>query len=326
MIASLVAAYLATAAAAPEAAAPIWHERPAKGGARLPAIPSLAPLVHQVRDSVVHIEVPEKHAVGSGFVLDARGWILTNSHVLENASAAKVRLADGSSVSAAVVGRDELTDIALLKLDAAASVPLAPVFLGDSDALQVGDWVVAIGNPFGLSQSVSHGIVSAKERSLGLAPFDDFLQTDVSMNPGNSGGPLFNVQGEVVGITTARVSEGQGVGFAVPVNLVKELLPQLQTSGKVRRGWLGINVEDVAGGTVVKDIVADGPGAMAGLLPGDRLTFIMGKPVMGYLRLLRRVAMLPPGTKLTLKLVRGTETKEVTVTLADRPPTSSSTR
>jgi serine protease Do len=285
-------------------------------------VPSLAPLVREVKDAVVHVEAGAGRE-GSGFVLDAAGWIVTNAHVIgAAASPVRVRLPTGLLLAAEIVGRDETTDLALLKLLTPPPV-LAHAWVGDSDALEVGDWVIAIGNPFGLSQSVSQGVVSAKERVLGLGPFDEFLQTDVLMNPGNSGGPLFNMRGEVVGVTTARISEGQGIGFAVPINLVKELLPQLAAHGKVVRGWIGLNVAEVAEGAgraiVVREVVAGGPAAQAGIVPGDRLTALDGKAVAAYLPLLRQVALSPPGTRLAVRVLRAGKTVDMTVTSADLP-------
>ena len=172
----------------------------------------------------------KQRSLGSGFIIDKEGYILTNNHVVEKASAIKVRLKDGKEYDAKIVGRDSKTDIAVIKIVTKNGVSVAP--LGDSDKLEVGEWVLAVGNPFGLQHTVTAGIVSAKGRVIGQGPYDDFIQTDASINPGNSGGPLFNLNGEVVGINTAIVSGGTGIGFAIPINLAKSLLPQLKSKGE----------------------------------------------------------------------------------------------
>ena len=185
----------------------------------------------------------KQKSLGSGVIIDKEGYILTNNHVVEKASSIKVKMSDGKEYDAKVIGKDAKTDIALIKVNAKNSLPVAA--LGDSDALEVGDWVLAIGNPYGLDHTVTAGIVSAKGRVIGQGPYDDFIQTDASINPGNSGGPLFNLRGEVIGINTAIISGGQGIGFAIPINMAKALLPQLKSSGKVVRGWLGVVIQKV---------------------------------------------------------------------------------
>jgi len=244
--------------------------------------------------------------------------------VVAQARQIRVTLADGRQFTADVVGEDPSTDVALLRLQGGEVRELPFTFLGDSDALEVGDWVVAIGNPFGLDHSVSHGMISAKERVLGIGVFDDFIQTDAQINPGNSGGPLFNMRGEVVGVNTAVVTQGQGIGFAVPINMVKDLLPNLRVNGHLARGWLGVNIREagVADGdreAVVTDVFAGSPAASAGLAPGDRVLSVNGRPVESYLQLLRRIAILAPGTEARLRIRRGEGQREVTVRLAERP-------
>src|SRR6266851_4923163 len=227
---------------------------------------------------------------GSGFIIHPNGTLLTNNHVVEGADAIRVHLEDGRAFDAEVLGRDPLTDIAVVKLKGKLEkLPVAT--LGDSDAIKVGDWVVAIGNPFGLASSVSAGIISARARQIGAGPFDDFLQTDAAINPGNSGGPLFNMKGEVIGINTAIVGGGSGIGFAVPSNMAKLLLPQLEKGQKIRRGWLGVTVQDltpelakslnvpVSRGAVVSDVNPDTPAAKAGLKPEDVVVAVDGNPV-----------------------------------------------
>jgi serine protease Do len=232
-----------------------------------------------------------------------------------------VRLDDGREFEGTVVGHDPNTDLALLRLTDAKDLPT--VTLGDSDALEVGDWVVAIGNPFGFDTSVTHGIISARERVIGIGPFDDFLQTNALINPGNSGGPLFDMHGDVVGVTTAVKSQSQGIGFAVPINLVKALIPNLLENGRPELGWLGITVQEAGERStskpVVVDVFAGSPAEKAGLKPGDRVVSVGGKPVQHYQQVLRRVALLQPGSKVKIDVVRGGRNFEFTPTLAERP-------
>jgi serine protease Do len=316
----------------------LWRERPS--GSRLPDfVPptSLAPLIRAVRPGVVNINASYGDAgrgtgrsLGSGFIISPDGYVVTNNHVVERALQILVKLADGRVFLAQTVGRDPATDVALLKLQGVQG-ELPFTYLGDSDALEVGDWVVAIGNPFGLDYSVSQGILSAKERVIGVSAFDDFLQVDAPINPGNSGGPLFNTKGEVIGVTTAIVSQGQGIGFAVPISLVKDLLPNLRLNGHLERGWLGVNIHerDVGGaqrGAVVVDVLPRSPAAQAGIQAGDRLLAVNGRPIETYLQLLRRVALVPPGHEAKLTLQRGSAVREVPVRLGTRPSTEGSTQ
>ncbi len=305
----------------------LWRERP--GNSPLPefiAPASLAPLVKAVRPGVVNVATTNQGAsrsLGSGFLINPDGLVVTNNHVVERAQSIRVRLADGRELDAAVVGRDASTDLALLRLSGEGAANLPTVFLGDSDKLEVGDWVVAIGNPFGLDTSVTHGLISARERVIGVGPFDEFIQTNALINPGNSGGPLFNMRGDVVGVTTAVVSQGQGIGFAVPINLVKDLLPNLLANGRAERGWLGVNIQEVGEGTnkaaVVSDVYKSSPAAKAGILPGDKMVGVGGRQVESYLQLLRRIALLAPGTTVKLSLLRGKSPLEVSATLTARP-------
>ena len=185
----------------------------------------------------------KQRSLGSGFIISQDGYILTNEHVVDGADEIKVKLSDGRTFTAVVKGADQKLDLALLKVEAEGQLPT--VSLGNSDELKVGAWVMAIGNPFGLEQTVTAGIVSAKGRVIGAGPYDNFIQTDASINPGNSGGPLFNDAGQVVGINTAIIAGGQGIGFAIPINAVKTILEQLRTSGRVTRGWLGVAVQQM---------------------------------------------------------------------------------
>jgi len=231
-------------------------------------------------------------SLGSGFIIDRDGSILTNNHVVENAQKIVVKLADEREYEAKVVGRDQKTDIAVIKINARNNLPVAS--FGDSDRLEVGEWVMAIGNPFGLDHTVTAGIVSAKGRVIGQGPYDSFIQTDASINPGNSGGPLINLRGEVVGINTAifsRTGGNIGIGFAIPINLVKELLPQLKGRGKVTRGYLGVLIQKVtpeiaeslglekARGALVASVSKDGPAERAGVKVGDVIVEFDGKEI-----------------------------------------------
>ncbi len=266
---------------------------------------------------------------GSGFVISPEGFIVTNNHVVEGAREVKVTFASGDEYPARVVGRDPKVDIALVKVDPKASLP--SVALGDSDKLRIGDWVLAIGNPFGLEGTVTAGIVSAKGRVIGAGPYDDFLQTDAAINPGNSGGPLFNLRGEVVGINTAIVAGGQGVGFAIPINLAKTLLPQLREEGRVTRGWLGVVIQPVtpslarslklkeARGALVADVLPDSPAARAGLKQGDVITHVQGQKIEESNALPRLVAGLKPGTKVELGVLRDGRTQTLTLPLGRMP-------
>jgi serine protease Do len=258
----------------------------------------------------------ERRSLGSGFVVSPDGYVVTNFHVVRDASEITVRFAELGERRARLVGSDSKTDIALLKVD---GNDLPAVALGDSDQLQVGEPVMAIGNPFGLDQTVTTGIVSAKERFIGSGPYDDFIQTDASVNPGNSGGPLIDARGAVVGINTAIFSQGGGsvgIGFAIPINLAKDVLLQLRESGKVTRGYLGVSVfpvtDDVARelrlpsrrGAVVAEIVPGSPAAAAGLQVSDVIVAFGGRDVGDPHDLTRRVAATPPGTRSDVTVVR----------------------
>jgi serine protease Do len=326
--------------AAPEPAGPrMWQERPAPSEPLPEFVPptSLAPLIRAVRPGVVNIRTTDAQALsgpaasaelgeaagrslGSGFIISPDGHVVTNNHVVERARQIQVNLADGREFLADVVGRDPSTDVALLKLRAPGGEALPMTYLGDSDRLEVGDWVVAMGNPFGLDHSVAHGMISAKERVIGVGQFDDFLQTDALINPGNSGGPLFNMRGEVVGVTTAVISQGQGIGFAVPINLVKDLLPNLRENGRLERGWMGVqSAQEKKGGVVLREVVRGSPAEQAGLRAGDRVVAVNGHPVEAYQQLHRRVAILAPGTEVRVTVQREGETRDVRVRLSRRP-------
>ena len=255
-------------------------------------------------------------AGGSGFILNTNGFIVTNNHVVENATEIQVKLDDGREMPAKVVGRDAKTDLALLKIEA-TGLPVIP--LGDSTALQVGEPVMAIGNPFGLEQTVTTGIVSATGRVIGSGPYDNFIQTDASINPGNSGGPLINARGEVIGINTAIFSRGGGsvgIGFAVPASLAKTVITQLADHGKVERGWLGVSIQpltkDLAAnfkrsdttGALVSTVVEGSPAEKAGLKPGDVIVEFNGKKITKATDLPGLVADVPVGKDVSLVVVR----------------------
>ncbi|NVJ22393.1 trypsin-like peptidase domain-containing protein [Myxococcus sp. AM011] len=271
-----------------------------------------------------------RQGLGSGFVIDARGLVLTNNHVVADATEIRVQFPDGREMDAKVLGTDPLTDVAVLQLQGDVK-GLPVVKLGDSDALRVGDWVVAIGNPFGLASSVSVGILSAKARDIQVGPFDDFLQTDAAINPGNSGGPLFNLHGEVVGINTAIIGQGSGIGFAVPSSLVKELLPQLEKKGAVTRGWLGVAVQDLTPdlggalgvakgeGAIVTEVNEGTPAADAGLKPDDIIVAAGGRPITSGRALTRTVALKAPGSELPLTVYREGKKTELKAKLGTRP-------
>jgi serine protease Do len=273
------------------------------------------------------------HSLGSGFLVRADGYIVTNNHVVADATDVKVKLADGREFPAKVVGRDEKTDLALVKIEA-TGLPI--IALGDSDKLQVGDPVMAIGNPFGLQGTVTTGIVSARGRVIGEGPYDQFIQTDASINPGNSGGPLVNTAGEVVGINTAIVSQSGGsvgIGFAIPINEAKTILPQLQAKGHVTRGWLGVGVQTVTPelakalhlpkdeGALVAQVQPDSPAAKAGLKPGDVIVEYDGHAVSRVADLPRLVAATPIGQTASLKVLREGKSLTLTATIAEQPGT-----
>jgi serine protease Do len=270
-----------------------------------------------------------RNSIGSGFIYSEDGFIITNNHVVTRASDIKVKLADGKEYEAKVIGTDPKTDLALIKIDSDVSLPT--ISFGDSNNLQVGEWVMAIGNPFGLEHTVTVGVVSAKGRVIGSGPYDDFIQTDASINPGNSGGPLLNTNGDVVGINTAIFVAGQGIGFAIPSNLAKRIIEDLKTKGSVVRGWLGVVIQRLnpdlaksfglseAGGALVADVVENSPAQKAGLQRGDVITKYDGKEIKAMDVLPRMVAATKPGTKVKVTLLRqGKEqTSEVTIGTLD---------
>ncbi len=315
---------------------------------------SLAPLVEELGPAVVYIKVAQKvdtsavppmmmpfldpeqleqfrtrEGLGTGFFISADGYLLTNNHVVSGADEVTVTLTDERVFEARVIGTDENTDIALVKVDTDVALPF--VQLGSSDATRVGDRVVAIGNPFGLSHTVTEGIVSAKGRVIGAGPYDDFLQTDASINPGNSGGPLFNLRGEVIGINTAINPRGQGIGFSVPIDMVKPLIEDLKDDGHVSRGWLGVGLRDLEPalaeqlgigdqrGAIVGQVYPGTPAAEAGLRAGDVVTGIDNQSLPNNEALIRAVGNHRPGEKVSLNVWRDGKSLSLDVALGERP-------
>jgi serine protease Do len=278
-------------------------------------------------------DVPERipqRSLGSGVIIDPSGLALTNAHVVEKASEIEVITLDGNKHKAKVIGLDKKTDLAVLKLDDSKG-KFASARVGDSDRMQVGDWVIAVGSPFGLQATVTAGIISAKARQIGQGPFDDFLQTDAAINPGNSGGPLVNMQGEVVGINTAIVAGGSGIGFAIPSNMARKIYTELQTKGRVTRGWLGVSIQpltpDLASsfgakdvkGVLISDVVPDSPAGKAGLKPGDILLEFEGKKTEGPSDLQRAVGLASPGQDSKVKVWRDGGERTLEVKIGEAP-------
>ena len=335
------------------------------------APPSFAPLVKRVVPAVVNIAVTESVSpgetllsqippelkgtpfekqfrdrlknrreqvlgAGSGFVIDPTGIIVTNNHVVGHADRIVVSLTNGTEFPAHLLGSDDLTDIAVIKVD--ATQPLPYVTWGDSHIVEVGDWVLAAGNPFGLGSSVTAGIVSARGRDIGAGPFDDFLQIDAPINPGNSGGPTFNMSGQVIAVNTAIVSPtggSVGIGFAIPAEIASGIVTQLREKGHIDRGWLGVSVQDnnneapgvkgtsvQAAGVPVAGVDRTGPAAHSGLRTGDLILAINGEHVDSARGLIRAVAATPPGKSIRLTVRRQGQTMEVPVTVGRRPPES----
>ena len=281
---------------------------------------------------------PRQRGLGTGFILDSSGKVATNAHVVEGADRVRVKLADERVFDAKVIGRDARIDLAVLQLEGANNLPVAS--LGSSEGVRVGEYAVAIGNPFGLSHTVTMGIVSAKGRTIGASQYDDFIQTDASINPGNSGGPLFNLQGQVIGINTAINPQGRGIGLAIPIDMFKEVMPQLLATGQVARGKLGVVIQsmdpplaqslglDSPKGALVGDLEKGGPAAKAGLRAGDVILEVNGDAVRDAHELPRAIARHAPGSRVNLKVMRNKSPQLVGVTLdklrreAERDPAS----
>jgi serine protease Do len=270
-------------------------------------------------------QVFKERALGSGFIFDPEGFIITNNHVVEGADEIKVKLDNGDEIAAEIVGRDPKTDLALIKLTKAGSYPY--IKLGDSDKISIGDWLVAIGNPFGLEHTVTTGILSARGRAIGAGPYDDFLQTDASINPGNSGGPLLNLSGEVVGINTMIIAGGNGIGFAIPAKIAGKIVDQLKTKGHVERGWLGVVIQPVSqdmlktfgventNGALIGDVVPDTPASRAGLQHGDIIIEFDGHPIKEFGELTAVVADTPVGKVVRVGVIRAKKRINITLTV-----------
>ena len=267
-------------------------------------------------------------SLGSGFIIDKAGYIVTNNHVIKDADQIKVILHNDQEYDAKIIGADPVTDLALIKIDAK---DLKPLKFGSSKNAQVGSWVVAIGSPFGLEQTVTAGIVSAKGRMIGSGPYDDFIQTDASINPGNSGGPLLNMYGEVVGINTAIIKSGQGIGFAIPSDLATSVIDQLKDGKRVSRGWLGVSIQDVSQemseyynldpnqGVYVAKAYEDHPAYEAGVRQGDVIISVEGVKINSSRDLTMNIANLGVGSKVNIEVVRQGKNKTFTVKLGERP-------
>ncbi len=324
---------------------------PAAGPMRGNAPGSFAPLVKRVVPAVVNIAVveggsnsaanvpPELRGLrdrfrgrrdpvlgaGSGFIIDPSGIIVTNTHVVGRATQIAVTLADGTELPAKLIGNDELTDLAVIRVS--SPKPLPYVTWGDSKVVEVGDWILAAGNPFGVGISVTAGIVSARGRDIGAGPFDDFLQIDAPINPGNSGGPTFNMDGQVIAVNTAIVSPtggSVGIGFAVPSEIASKIVGDLRDKGRIERGWLGVSVQDAPGqgtrtGVSIANIDRSGPAARAGLRPGDVVLAIDGARVETAQGLIKAVAATPPGNPVKLTIRRAGQNVDIAVTVGRRP-------
>jgi serine protease Do len=270
-----------------------------------------------------------QRSLGSGFVIDKEGFIVTNNHVVEGADKIKVKLYGGDEYDAEIVGRDPNTDLALIKIK--PDKPLPELRLGNSDDLKIGQWVAAIGSPFGLENTLTVGIVSAKGRVIGSGPYDDFIQTDASINPGNSGGPLVNMKGEVIGINTAIIAGGQGIGFAVPISMATGVIDQLKDDGEVSRGWLGVSIQDLnqelaeyygldsKKGVLVTEAFEDDPAAEAGMETNDIILSVNGKEIKDSRELSRIIADIGVGERAKIVVLRKGKEKKFTVKLAKRP-------
>lgn len=298
-------------------------------------MPSFADLAEKLLPSVVNIsaatlgedgaedQAPENETLGSGFILSADGYIVTNQHVIDKAKSINVTLYNNERIEAEIIGEDKKTDLALLKIT--TGTPLTPVTFGDSDALRVGDWILAIGNPFGLGGSVTAGIVSAKSRDIESGSYDNFIQTDAAINQGNSGGPMFNLKGEVIGVNSAIFSptgNSMGVGFATPAKMAQWVINQLRRDGSVTRGWIGISIRPDSNrpdGIVVSRVAEDSPAAQAGILPGDIISKFNKMPITSATNLSRIIAESAIGEILNLEIIRNDAVSTIRVAAQKMP-------
>ncbi len=320
-------------------------------GGRVTAESGFAPLADELKPAVVNLytEMPAgagsggtgpedgieppvagvRRALGSGAIISPEGHILTNRHAVEGADAIRVRLVDGSEYDGKVVGSDDRYDLALIRVE--AKEPLPTVTMGDSDSLRVGQWLIVIGNPFGLQHSVTVGIVSAKDRQIGNGPFDDFIQTDASINPGNSGGPIFDVTGQMVAVARSTRRGAQGIGFAVPVNTAKKFVEEVLSKGTIVRGWLGVSTQELTPalakelgmasgpGVLVTQVVPGSPAEAAGVLRGDLVRAVAGRPVAGRNEFLRVMGMTRAGDAVDLVVSRGGKDLSLRAAVVARP-------
>jgi len=272
----------------------------------------------------------ERRSLGSGVIVDKRGHILTNNHVIEQADQIEVRLSDKRKFTAKVVGKDPKSDLAVIKIDTPDDLPVAT--LGDSSRIRIGEWAIAIGNPFGLNQTVTVGVISAVGRSdVGITMYEDFIQTDASINPGNSGGPLLNLNGEVIGINTAIVAAGQGIGFAIPINMAREIKDRLIAQGRVVRGWLGVGIQELSEelaaqfgvkpeeGVLVGNVMKGSPAERGGVKPGDIIQEFNSVRITNVHQLQREVAQSSVGSQVGLKVLREKQVLALTIVLGEQP-------
>jgi len=322
--------------------APICGPTPALASEKAAAKTSIPDLVEKLSPTVVNISTARvvknilgrdfnQKGLGSGFIISEDGYIFTNNHVVDKADKIEVKLANGKEYDAEIKGRDVSTDLALIKITTSVKLPYAR--MGDSDQSRIGEEVFAIGNPLGLDHTVTAGIISAKSRTIGAGPYDNFIQTDASINPGNSGGPLCNLAGEVVGINTAIVTQAQGIGFAIPINMAKEILDDLKTSGKITRGWLGLTSQNITDdmrqslklkdsqGTLVGNVFAGDAADKAGIKIGDVILEIDGKKVKDDRELGLIVAKLHVGSKVNFKIFRNGKEITLPIVIAERKDT-----
>jgi serine protease Do len=333
LLASACAPQPANARSAPESLAPLVKKV-------LPAVVNIAvtetvsggdmlsELPQELRDTPLGREFRRRFGnrkeqvagAGSGFIIDPSGIIVTNNHVVGHADKIVVSLTDGRQLPATVLGHDELTDIAVIKVLSNDALPSVP--WGDSRKAEVGDWILAAGNPFGLGGSVSVGIISAEGRDLGSGPFDNFLQLDAPINPGNSGGPVFNMDGQVIGVSSVIVSPtgaSVGIGFAIPSEAVSRIVAQLLSKGSIERGWLGVSVDERDGGVTIASLDRNGPAAKSGIRPGDVVVAINGDKIDSSRGLIRAVAAVPPGNSIRITLRRSGREMEIAVNVGRRP-------
>lgn len=299
-----------------------------------PAVVNIAPVSQKLSAPAPQRQIPgqrppEAPSSGSGVIVDKKGYIVTNNHVVGDAVEVEVRFSDKSHLKGKVVGRDPDTDLAIVKVVAPKDLPAVP--LGDSSKMKVGQWVMAVGNPFGLDRTVTIGVISGLGReNVNLSRYEDFIQTDASINPGNSGGPLFNLKGEVIGINTAIINFAQGIGFAIPSNIVQQVMPQLIEQGKVTRGWLGVGIQhltaELAGkfgvdentGVLVNEVFEGDPAARAGIQPGDIIIKVDGKPVETPSTLAKIIAGFKPGHKAQVEILRDDKKHHLMVELGEK--------